>query len=198
RVREMNLDHRHLDRLDRVVDRDRGVGIAARIEKHGFRAGDIGLVQPVDEYAFMVRLAAFERKAELFRLRLEAGVNVIERLMAVNLGLARAEQVEIGAGEDVDDGLVGQKAGFRLRQITLPLYGLLGKRQSKGAAVISIVLNGEQRQVRSGSIADLVASLGLDVKKVAVERNREIVPRSTLADVALAEGDALEIVHFVG
>lgn len=46
---------------------------------------------------------------------------------------------------------------------------------------------------RSGRVA-----LGLDVKKVAVERNREIVPRSTLADVAFAEGDALEIVHFVG
>ncbi|MBB5708284.1 sulfur carrier protein ThiS [Sphingopyxis panaciterrulae] len=64
--------------------------------------------------------------------------------------------------------------------------------------MVSIILNGDERQVRSGSIADLVASLGLDVKKVAVERNREIVPRSTLADVALAEGDALEIVHFVG
>jgi len=64
--------------------------------------------------------------------------------------------------------------------------------------VVSIILNGDEREVRSGSIADLVASLGLDVKKVAVERNREIVPRSTLADVALAEGDALEIVHFVG
>ncbi|MBD3745054.1 MAG: sulfur carrier protein ThiS [Sphingopyxis terrae] len=64
--------------------------------------------------------------------------------------------------------------------------------------MISIILNGDARQVRAGNIADLVASLGLDVKKVAVERNREIVPRSTLADVALAEGDALEIVHFVG
>ncbi len=64
--------------------------------------------------------------------------------------------------------------------------------------MVSIILNGDEREVRSGSIADLVASLGLDVKKVAVERNREIVPRSTLADVALAEGDALEIVHFVG
>ena len=63
---------------------------------------------------------------------------------------------------------------------------------------INIMLNGEQRQVREGSVADLVASLGLDVKKVAVERNRVIVPRSTLAEVALAEGDALEIVHFVG
>ncbi|WP_257543853.1 sulfur carrier protein ThiS [Sphingopyxis sp. DBS4] len=65
-------------------------------------------------------------------------------------------------------------------------------------SLITIILNGEPRQVRAGSIADLVASLGLDVKKVAVERNREIVPRSTLADVALAEGDVLEIVHFVG
>ena len=64
--------------------------------------------------------------------------------------------------------------------------------------MVSIILNGDERQVRAGSIADLVASLGLDVKKVAVERNREIVPRSTLAEVALAEGDALEIVHFVG
>lgn len=64
--------------------------------------------------------------------------------------------------------------------------------------MIPIILNGETRQVREGSIADLVASLGLDVAKVAVERNREIVPRSTLADVALAEGDVLEIVHFVG
>ena len=63
---------------------------------------------------------------------------------------------------------------------------------------INIMLNGEQRQVREGSVADLVASLGLDVKKVAVERNREIVPRSTLGEVPLAEGDALEIVHFVG
>jgi thiamine biosynthesis protein ThiS len=86
-----------------------------------------------------------------------------------------------------------------LRRNALSLYGLLGKRQSEAdSSVISVILNGEPRQVREGSIADLVASLGLDVKKVAVERNRAIVPRSTLADVALAEGDALEIVHFVG
>jgi len=86
-----------------------------------------------------------------------------------------------------------------LRRNALPLYGLLGKRQSEAdSPLISIILNGDPRQVREGSVADLVASLGLDVKKVAVERNREIVPRSTLADVALAEGDALEIVHFVG
>jgi thiamine biosynthesis protein ThiS len=48
------------------------------------------------------------------------------------------------------------------------------------------------------SIADLVSGIGLDPKKVAVELNGEIAPRSTLAEVALSDGDVLEIVHFVG
>ena len=64
--------------------------------------------------------------------------------------------------------------------------------------MISIILNGEPRQVRATSLADLVASLGFDVKKVAVERNLDIVPRSTLGDVMIADGDVLEIVYFVG
>jgi thiamine biosynthesis protein ThiS len=64
---------------------------------------------------------------------------------------------------------------------------------------ISITLNGEPRRVAAGvSIAALVAEIGLKPEKVAVERNREIVPRSTLAEVLLADGDELEIVHFVG
>ena len=65
-------------------------------------------------------------------------------------------------------------------------------------SALSLVVNGESRRSEPGSIADLVRQLELDPAKVAVERNRAIVPRSTLADVALAEGDALEIVHFVG
>ena len=64
---------------------------------------------------------------------------------------------------------------------------------------ISISLNGEPRRVKSrSSVADLVCEIGLDPAKVAVERNLEIVPRSTLAQIVLAEGDVLEIVHFVG
>lgn len=64
---------------------------------------------------------------------------------------------------------------------------------------ISITLNGEPRRVAAGlSIAGLVADIGLKPEKVAVERNRAIVPRSTLAEVLLADGDELEIVHFVG
>jgi thiamine biosynthesis protein ThiS len=64
--------------------------------------------------------------------------------------------------------------------------------------MISITLNGEPRRIAPGSIAALVESLGLPVAKVAVERNLEIVPRSTLGDVMLCDGDSLEIVHFVG
>ncbi len=67
------------------------------------------------------------------------------------------------------------------------------------ADTISLTLNGEARGIAAGaSVADLVRDIGLDPAKVAVERNLEIVPRSTLADVRLADGDVLEIVHFVG
>jgi thiazole synthase len=65
--------------------------------------------------------------------------------------------------------------------------------------MLSITLNGEPRSVAEGlTIAGLVTDIGLNPAKVAVERNRAIVPRSTLADVLLADGDELEIVHFVG
>ena len=65
--------------------------------------------------------------------------------------------------------------------------------------MISIQLNGELRQIAPGlSLAQLVSDIGLDPTKVAVERNREIVPRSTLAQVSVGDGDQLEIVHFVG
>ena len=60
-------------------------------------------------------------------------------------------------------------------------------------------VNGEERSV--GEVADvagLVAALGLDGRKVAVERNLQIVPRSTYAQTPVSEGDRIEIVHFIG
>ncbi|ODS60171.1 MAG: thiamine biosynthesis protein ThiS [Erythrobacter sp. SCN 68-10] len=62
----------------------------------------------------------------------------------------------------------------------------------------SITLNGDPRRTAAATIAELVRELELAPEKVAVERNGEIVPRSTLAEAPLAEGDRLEIVHFVG
>ena len=66
-------------------------------------------------------------------------------------------------------------------------------------ATLSIRVNGEERRVSDGiSIAAMLGELGLDPRKVAVERNREIVPRSVLDEIPVEEGDAYEIVHFVG
>lgn len=65
---------------------------------------------------------------------------------------------------------------------------------------ISIRVNGEHRRVHRGlTIAKLASDeLGLDPTKLAVERNLEVVPRSTLDKVEVEDGDELEIVHFVG
>ena len=66
-------------------------------------------------------------------------------------------------------------------------------------ASLSIRVNGEHRRVPGGmSIAEMVNQLGLDPGRVAVERNLEIVPRSTFAQVCVEDGDDYEIVHFVG
>jgi thiamine biosynthesis protein ThiS len=63
----------------------------------------------------------------------------------------------------------------------------------------SIRVNGQHRRVPKGiSVADLALELGLEPAKVAVERNLEIVPRSTLGEVKVEDGDDYEIVTFVG
>jgi len=60
-------------------------------------------------------------------------------------------------------------------------------------------VNGEvQEAPHEASLARLLALLGIDPAKVAVERNGEIAPKSSYESVRLAEGDRLEIVQFVG
>jgi thiazole synthase len=67
------------------------------------------------------------------------------------------------------------------------------------AEAFNISVNGERRSIAAGAtVAELLVELGLDPSKVAVERNLEIVPRSTFAHERLRSGDSLEIVHFVG
>ena len=64
---------------------------------------------------------------------------------------------------------------------------------------LGIRVNGEHKRVAGGiSIVEMLNEIGVDPAKVAVERNLKIVPRSTLADVCVEDGDDYEIVHFVG
>ncbi len=64
---------------------------------------------------------------------------------------------------------------------------------------LNITLNGEARVIPEGlSVEALLAHLGLQSKKVAVERNLEIVPKSTFGATQIRDGDRIEIVHFIG
>ena len=64
---------------------------------------------------------------------------------------------------------------------------------------MNLTVNGETRMLEGApNVAALVAALGLDGRKVAVERNLEIVPRSAYERTALEDGDRIEIVHFIG
>ena len=64
---------------------------------------------------------------------------------------------------------------------------------------LSIRINGEHKRVPGATtIAEMINSLGLDPHRVAVERNLEIVPRSTFETQCVEDGDDYEIVHFVG
>ena len=64
---------------------------------------------------------------------------------------------------------------------------------------MQIVLNGHPRTLEPGTtLADLVASLDLGGRRMAVEINEEVIPRSEHADRVLGDGDRVEIVHAVG
>ena len=61
-----------------------------------------------------------------------------------------------------------------------------------------LTINGEEREVRATDLAGIILELGLDPKKVAVEHNLEIVPRSKHPTTLVIEGDRIEMVQFVG
>lgn len=64
---------------------------------------------------------------------------------------------------------------------------------------MDVVINGEQRKVTPGAtLLELLKELELDPRAVVVEHNRKIVRRAGLEGVTVKEGDAIELVHFVG
>ncbi len=66
-------------------------------------------------------------------------------------------------------------------------------------STMRLEINGKTREVEAGrSVAGLLADLELDPRLVVVELNREIIRRDEIENVALSDGDRLEIVHFVG
>jgi sulfur carrier protein len=64
---------------------------------------------------------------------------------------------------------------------------------------MTVTLNGDERTCQEGStLTDLINELGLGKRRIAIEVNREIIPRDEYATYCLQSGDQIEIVHFVG
>jgi sulfur carrier protein len=63
---------------------------------------------------------------------------------------------------------------------------------------MDVVINGEPKNVTSGTLLELLKELDLDPRAVVVEHNRKIVRRAGLGGATVQEGDAIELVHFVG
>lgn len=173
------------------MKRDGRVSIGRRIENEG-SAFPPGLLDPADQLPFGIGLPQVQ--PDLSGQLFQAGMNVSQRVPAVNLGLAGAEQIEIRAAEDIYG--FGHGSPFALDS------GVL-QEGNRRRLHMKITLNGEARDIAPGTtVAQLVLQLsaetGRDPRGIAVERNMEIVPKSEHALTTLSEGDRLELVQFVG
>jgi sulfur carrier protein len=100
---------------------------------------------------------------------------------------------------DVDPGPIAQR-GAALRARAAPARKIRAMSQAPSAvSTLRLTVNGEATECRPGAtVADLLATMDTAGKRIAVERNGEIVPRSQHATTALGPGDRLEIVIAVG
>jgi len=63
---------------------------------------------------------------------------------------------------------------------------------------LEIHLNGEQKQVTAANVAELLRELGMENRMIAIERNREVIPKSQYNETVLNHGDRIEVVHMIG
>ena len=61
-----------------------------------------------------------------------------------------------------------------------------------------VKVNGEERDIAGKTIAEHLATTNYDMKRIAIERNGDIVPKAAYAETVLSDGDSIEIVSFVG
>src|SRR6185437_12790013 len=90
--------------------------------------------------------------------------------------------------------------GCRCDRLTLEVVMDSDRSSADAGPALSLSINGRTANVPASAqtVADLVVALGLTGKRIAIERNGEVVPRSLHAATALARGDRIEIVGAVG
>ena len=63
---------------------------------------------------------------------------------------------------------------------------------------MKLIINGQERELEAKTVADVVSHFGLNERIIVIEHNLNIIPREQYVETAVAEGDKIEIVHFVG
>src|SRR5262245_60083635 len=101
-VADVDLDDGHIDRGDGVANGDRGVGIGAGVDDNPASLLGAGGLDRIDDLALVVRLQEFDLEGMAAGSLTAKLLHVLERGAAIGVGLARAEEVEVGAVEDVD------------------------------------------------------------------------------------------------
>ncbi len=112
-VRDMNLDYRCIKRAQRVEDRDRGVGERGRVD--GDATGGVPrLVNPVDDLVLVVALVEAEVERQLPGQGAAVALDIGQGLVAVDVGLAPAEQVEVGAVQHINEAAHRDVSSLRI------------------------------------------------------------------------------------
>ena len=101
-VADMDLDRRDFHRDQGIVQRDRGVRVAAGVDDNAGRLLRMGLVDEIDQFALVVGLAAIGLQAELRRRLRAQPFDIGERRVAVRLRLPRPQHVEVRSVEHID------------------------------------------------------------------------------------------------
>jgi len=83
--------------------------------------------------------------------------------------------------------------------MTFQIHNFSAPRRFRILNMVTVTVNGEKRQITENAmVADLLRDLELGGRRVAVERNREIVGRDSYASAVVRDGDVFEIIEFVG
>src|SRR6266481_1230076 len=161
-VADVDFDHGHLDRRNRIANCDRGVSIAARIDDDAGGVISGSLMDQVHDFTLVVRLPKLELEFVASGGFTAKPLYISQRRAAIGLGLACAEQIEIGAVEDVDSFRHGRfAAGTR----TCRLYGPPTRRGSRCA-------NRIRRLTPASTASASVSSWSHEVRGEAADSNR--------------------------
>ena len=109
RVRQMNLEHRHVDGLDGVQYCNRAVCVPSRIQQDRRRPDGLCLVKPVDQMPFVIGLAKVDFGTRRGGAIIQSSGDIVERIMTVDFRLSRSQQIQVRAIQNKNNGPVSQK-----------------------------------------------------------------------------------------